>query len=172
MTAAIQIRIQSPLLDEKTGRQLCVRGGERAEASEVQAAGDDALPDVCPEPQAEVTADVEVVGYVIADDPQRDHDLGVPGPERPGVLTVNQGAEDLGAVGLAVLGTQHHAVRPGTELRARIAALVRSDKGLELETLHVRHHRSLEHTNRNTILTARCRLLGRWPGIKSRADSG
>jgi hypothetical protein len=38
----------------------------------VQAAGDYALPDVCAEPEAEVTADLEVIGHVVADDPQGD----------------------------------------------------------------------------------------------------
>ena len=55
--------------DETAGRRHTSGAAERVEASEVQAAGDDALPDVDPEPQAEVTADVKVVGHVVADDP-------------------------------------------------------------------------------------------------------
>jgi hypothetical protein len=55
--------------DETAGRGHTSGTAERVEASDVQAAGDDALSDVCPEPQAEVTADVEIVGHVVADDP-------------------------------------------------------------------------------------------------------
>src|SRR6185312_12113049 len=53
-----------------------------------------------------------------------------------------QGLEDLATVGLAVLGAQHHPVRPGAELRARVAVIVREGRhqGLVFEPLHARHH--------------------------------
>ena len=38
-----------------------------------------------------MTADIEIVGDVVADDPQRDHDLRAPGPEGPALLAVDQG---------------------------------------------------------------------------------
>src|SRR6266567_7374747 len=103
--------------------------------------GHHAPPEIVPGPEAEVTADFEIVGDVIADDPKRDHDLRTPGPEGPALLAVDQGAEDLAAVGLAVLGTQHHPVRPGAELRARAAVVVREGRhqGLVFEPLHARH---------------------------------
>src|SRR6266404_2284796 len=126
-------------------------GGQRAvdrEESEEEAAGHDAPPDIAPGPETEVTADFKVVGDIVTDDPERDHDLRAPRPERPVVLAVDQSAEDLTAMGLAVLGTQHHTVRPGTKLRAGIAfvARVRRNQSLELVPLHVCHRRSLEHT--------------------------
>src|SRR6266567_2011372 len=74
-------------------------------------------PEIVPGPEAEVTADVEIVGDVVADDPQRNYDLRAAGPEGLALVAVDQGLEDLAAVGLAVLGAQHHPVRPGAELR-------------------------------------------------------
>ena len=70
----------------------------------------DTPPDIAPEPEAEMAADFKVIGDVVTDDPQRDHDLRTPGPERPVVLSVDQGAEDLTAPRLAVLGAQYHPV--------------------------------------------------------------
>src|SRR5256886_8215664 len=104
--------------------------------------GHHAPPEIMPGPEAEVTADIEIVGDVVADDPQRDHDLRTAGPEGPVILAVDQGTEDLAAVGLAVLGTQHHPVRPGAELRARVAVIVREGRhqGLVFVPLHARHH--------------------------------
>src|SRR5580704_11936630 len=101
-----------------------------------------APPEIMPGPEAEVTADFEIVGDVVADDPQRDHDLRAADPERPALLAINQGLEDLATVGLAVLGAQHHPVRPGAELRARVAVIVREGRhqGLVFEPLHARHH--------------------------------
>src|SRR5690242_6025079 len=85
--------------------------------------GHHAPPEIMPGPEAEVTADFEIVGDVVADDPQRDPDLRA-------------------AVGLAVLGAQHHPVRPGAELRARVAVIVREGRhqSLVFEPLHTRHH--------------------------------
>src|SRR6516162_1856882 len=108
--------------------------------SDVQAAGHDALADIVPLPEAKVTADVQVVGDVVADDPQRDYDLRLAGLVRVAVIGVDQGAEDLGAVRLGVLGAQHHAVRPGTQRRAAGPVPERLDQGLELVPLHVRYH--------------------------------
>src|SRR5690349_11325178 len=104
--------------------------------------GHHAPPEIVPGPATELTADAEIVGDVVADDPQRDDDLRAAGPEGPAILAVNQGAEDLAAVGLAVLGAQHHPVRPGAELRARVAVIVREGRhqGLVFEPLHARHH--------------------------------
>src|SRR5213078_3123709 len=104
--------------------------------------GHHAPPEIVPGPEAEMTADYEIVGDVVADDPQRDHDLRAADPERPALLAVDQGLEDLAAVGLAVLGAQHHAVRAGAELRARVAVIVRERRhqGLVFEPLHGRHH--------------------------------
>src|SRR5690242_16209595 len=104
--------------------------------------GHHAPPEIVPGPETEVTADFEIVGDVVADDPQRDHDLRAAGPERPAIVAVDQGLEDLAAVGLAVLGAQHHPVRPGAELRARVAVIVREGRhqGLVFEPLHTRHH--------------------------------
>src|SRR5690242_1919582 len=103
-----------------------------------------------PGPETEVTADFEIVGDVVADDPQRNHDLRAAGPERPALLAVDQGLEDLAAVGLAVLGAQHHPVRAGAELRARVAVIVREGRhqGLVFEPLHGHHLRSTSIVNR------------------------
>jgi len=123
-------------------------GTSSSEESEDETAGHDTLPDIAPEPEAKVTADLKIVGDIVASNPHRDHNLRAPRPERPVVLAVDQSAEDLIAMGLAVLGTQHHTVRPGTKLRAGIvvAARVRRNQSLELVPLHIRHRRSLEHT--------------------------
>ena len=96
--------------------------------SDVKPPGHHAPPEVVPGPEAEVTADFEILGEVVADDPQRDHDLRAPGPERAVVLAVDQSLEDLVAVGLAVLGAQHHPVRSGAELRTRVAAVIREGR--------------------------------------------
>src|SRR5690348_18416341 len=95
-----------------------------------------------PGPETEVTADFEIVGDVVADDPQRNHDLRAADPERPALLAVDQGLEDLAAVGLAVLGAQHHPVRARAALRARVVVIVSEGRhqGLAFEPLHARHH--------------------------------
>src|SRR6516165_9930586 len=98
--------------------------GDPDEKSDVETTGHDTSSDIAPEPQAEMAADPEIIGDVVADDPQRDHDLTAPGLERGIVLAVDQRAEDLAAVGFAVLGAQYHPVRPGAELCARGAVVV------------------------------------------------
>jgi hypothetical protein len=96
--------------------------------SDVQATGHDALAEIMSGPEAEVTADGQVISDVIADDPERDHDLRAAGPERATVVAVDQGLEDLGVMGIAVLGAEHHPVRPGAELRARNLIVVRAGR--------------------------------------------
>src|SRR6266566_7951800 len=62
-----------------------------------QAPGDDTLPDAVAQPHVEVAADTEVVGDVVAGQPQRDQPLPAARPERPVVVAADQGGEELAA---------------------------------------------------------------------------
>ena len=82
-----------------------------------------------PGPEAEVSADFEIVGDVITDDPQRDHDLRTPGPEGPALLAVDQGSEDLARSGLPLFSARS-TIRCDPELSFERASPSSSVKGV------------------------------------------
>lgn len=131
----------------------------------MESAGDDAPADITSEPEAEVAADFEKIDSVVTDDPQRHHDLAASRPERSVVLRVDQSTEHLTSPGLAVLGPQNHAMRPGTErlVRSGLVTRARRNQGLEFISLHLRYHlRSMNY--RSTIFID---IEGRLPEPKS-----